>query len=301
MELKMNEYFIGVIALTGIQLIAMLGVSLLTGFTGLYSFGHAGFMAIGGYTSALVVKYLHIPIFCSVATGVLVATLVGITIGYPALRLKGDYFLIATLGFGEAVRQIIEYAQNLTGGAKGLPDVAKAFELPTIILIDILVIIILVNFLRSTHGRNCIAIREEETAAQAMGIDITRYKTISLAISCALTGLSGAMMAHFMQYLHPSMFGMMVSDMLIITVILGGLGSITGTILATCILVPLPELLRIENIQSWRMVAYGVIILLILQFKPSGLYGYKELTFKQIKKYIANLKTRLNRRGKSFD
>jgi len=297
----MNEYFIGVIALTGIQLIAMLGVSLLTGFTGLYSFGHAGFMAIGGYTSALVVKYLQIPVFCGVAIGVLVATLVGIAIGYPALRLKGDYFLIATLGFGEAIRQIIEYAQNLTGGAKGLPDVVKAFELPTILLIDIIVIIILINFLRSTHGRNCIAIREEETAAQAMGIDITRYKTISLAISCALTGLSGAMMAHFMQYLHPSMFGMMVSDMLIITVILGGLGSITGTILATCILVPLPELLRIENIQSWRMVTYGVIILLILQFKPSGLYGYKEITFKHIKKNIANLKTQLNRRGKSFD
>ena len=296
----MNEYIIGIIALTGIQLIAMLGVSLLSGFTGLFSFGHAGFMAIGGYVSALSVKYLQIPIFCGVILGVLAATLIGIVVGYPALRLKGDYFLIATLGFGEAVRQIIEYA-NITGGAKGLPDVAKAFNLPTILLIDILVIILLVNFLRSTHGRNCIAIREEETAAQAMGIDITKYKTISFAISCALAGLSGAMMAHFYQYLHPSMFGMPISNMLIITVILGGLGSITGTILATCILVPLPELLRIENIQSWRMVAYGVIILLIVQFKPSGLYGYKELTFKQIKKYIANLKMRLNRRRKSFD
>ena len=296
----MNEYIIGIIALTGIQLIAMLGVSLLSGFTGLFSFGHAGFMAIGGYVSALSVKYLQIPIFCGVILGVLAATLIGIVVGYPALRLKGDYFLIATLGFGEAVRQIIEYA-NITGGAKGLPDVAKAFNLPTILLIDILVIILLVNFLRSTHGRNCIAIREEETAAQAMGIDITKYKTISFAISCALAGLSGAMMAHFLQYLHPAMFGMPISNMLIITVILGGLGSITGTILATCILVPLPELLRIENIQSWRMVAYGVIILLIVQFKPSGLYGYKELTFKQIKKYIANLKMRLNRRRKSFD
>ena len=296
----MNEYIIGIIALTGIQLIAMLGVSLLSGFTGLFSFGHAGFMAIGGYVSALAVKYLQIPIFFGVILGVLASTLIGIIVGYPALRLRGDYFLIATLGFGEAVRQIIEYA-DLTGGAKGLPDVAKAFNLPVIFLIDILVIILLVNFLRSTHGRNCIAIREEETAAQVMGIDITKYKTISFAISCALTGLSGAMMAHFLQYLHPAMFGMPISNMLIITVILGGLGSITGTILATCILVPLPEILRIENIQSWRMVAYGVIILLIVQFKPSGLYGYKELTFKHVKKYTANLKTRLNRRRKSFD
>lgn len=297
----MNEYIIGIMSLTGIQLIAILGVSLLSGFTGLYSFGHAGFMAIGGYVSALLVKYLHIPIFCSVALGVLASILIGIAVGYPALRLKGDYFLIATLGFGEAVRQIIEYAQDLTGGAKGLPDVAKAFNFPVILLIDILVIMLLVNFLRSTHGRNCIAIREEETAAQAMGIDITKYKTISLAISCALAGLSGAMMAHFLQYLHPAMFGMAISNMLIITVILGGLGSVTGTILATCILVPLPELLRIENIQSWRMVAYGVIVLLIIQFKPSGLYGYKELTFKQMKEYIYSLKTRLDRRREDFD
>lgn len=297
----MNEYIIGVIALTGIQLIAILGVSLLSGFTGLYSFGHAGFMAIGGYVSALIVLHLHVPIFFGVVIGVLVSTLVGIAVGYPALRLKGDYFLIATLGFGEVVRQIIENAQGLTGGAKGFPDVAKGLNLPIIILIDLLVILFLVNFLRSTHGRNCIAIREEETAAQAMGIDVTKYKTISLSISCALAGLSGALMAHFLQYLHPAMFSMPISNMLIITVIMGGLGSITGTILATCILVPLPELLRIENIQEWRMVVYGVIVVLIILFKPSGLYGYKELTFKQTKKYFDNLKTVLNRRGKSFD
>ena len=296
----MNEYLIGVIALTGIQLIAMLGVSLLSGFTGLYSFGHAGFMAIGGYVSALSVKLFHIPVFLGVIIGILFSVLVGIGVGYPALRLKGDYFLIATLGFGEIVRQIIENAQELTGGAKGFPDIARYFNLPTIIIIDILVVILLVNFLKSTHGRNCIAIREEETAAEVMGIDVTKYKTMSLAISCALAGLSGAIMAHFLQYLHPAMFGMPISNMLIITVIMGGLGSLTGTILATCILVPLPELLRLENIQSWRMVAYGVVVVLIILFKPSGLFGYRELSLKQLKEYKDSLMKRFSGRRKNF-
>lgn len=297
----MNQYIIGVIGLTGISLIAILGISLLTGFTGLFSFGHCGFMAIGGYVSALLVKYYHIPVFVGIILGILAATLVGVAIGYPSLKLKGDYFLIATLGFGEIVKLVIENAQSLTGGAKGLPDVTKAFNLPTIILIDIVVIVLLVNFLKSIHGRNCIAIREEETAAQAMGINITKYKVISLAISCALAGLSGAMMGHYLQYLHPVMFAMDKSNQLVLTVIMGGLGSLTGTILATSILVPLPELLRIENVQSWRMILYGLIVVLIIIFRPSGLLGNKEFSFKSLKRLVRWIKRLPKGRGKSVE
>ncbi len=297
----MNEYIIGVIALTGLWLIAILGISLLTGFTGLFSFGHAGFMAIGAYTSALTVKYFHIPVIAGVILGAAFATLIGIAISYPSLKLKGDYFLIATLGFGETVRLIVEYAQNLTGGAKGLPDVAKGFSLTSILIIDIIVIVLLTNFLKSRHGRNCIAIREEETAAQAMGINVTRYKVIALAISCALAGLSGAMMGHYLQYLHPVMFAMDKSNQLILTAIMGGLGSITGTVLATSILVPMPELLRIENVQEWRMVLYGVIVILIILFKPTGLMGYKEFAFKDIIRFFNWIKGLPKGRRKSIE
>lgn len=297
----MNEYVLGVISLTGIWMIAILGMSILTGFTGLFSFGHAGFMAIGAYVSALSVKLLHVPVVVGVLLGVAAAVLVGIAIGSPSLKLKGDYFIIATLGFGEVVRLIIENAQDLTGGAKGLPDVAKFFNMPTILIIDVVVILLLVNFLRSRHGRNCIAIREEETAAQAMGIDVTRYKVISLAISCALAGLSGAMMGHYLQYLHPVMFAMDKSNQLILTVIMGGLGSITGTVIATGILIPLPELLRIENVQSWRMVLYGLIVVLIILYRPSGLMGYKEFAFKDIRLVIQKIKNRFGRRGEKLE
>lgn len=286
----MNVYWIGVAVMTGIMLIAVLSITVLTGFTGLYSFGHAGFMAIGAYTSALTVKYFHIPLFLGILLGVLASVIVGIVMGYPTLKLKGDYFLIATLGFGEIVRQVLENAEGLTNGARGMPDVAGGINLPIVIIVDVIVVILVGNFLRSKYGRNCIAIREEETAAQAMGIDIARTKIISLGFSCALAGLSGALMGHFVQYLQPVMFSMIMSYQLIITVIMGGLGSVTGSILANLILVPLPEVLRIQSVQEIRMLAYGLIVILIILFKPSGLFGYREFTLKDLKKVSSRVK-----------
>lgn len=285
----MNSYWIGVLAMTGITLIGVLGVSILTGFTGLFSFGHAGFMAIGGYTSALMMKFLHVPLPVGILCGILLAVIVGIIIGYPALKLKGDYFLIATLGFGEVVKLVIENAQDLTNGAKGMPDVAGGISFLAVVIIDAVVILLLFGFLRSRHGRNCVAIREEEVAAQAMGINITRYKVTAMAISCALTGLSGALMGHYMQYLQPGMFSMTMSNQLILTVILGGLGSISGSFLANLILVPLPELLRVQSAQEWRMVIYGVIVVVIIVFKPTGLLGYKEFHIKSVGKWVKKM------------
>lgn len=280
----MNEYWLGVATLTGIYLISTLGVSILTGFTGLFSMGHAGFMAIGAYVSALVTKTFGVPFYIGLLCGISISIIVGLIIGYSTLRLEGDYFVIAMLGLGEVVKLTIENFQGITGGAKGMPDVAAGTTFPLVLILNIIIIILLVNFLKSRHGRNCVAIREEEMAAKAIGINVTRYKLVAMAISCALCGLAGGLLAHYMHYLHPMMFNMVKSNELIMTVILGGQGSLTGTILATVFLVPLPEVLRVGAAQEWRMVIYGLLVVIVIIFRPSGLLGNKEIGLRDVKK-----------------
>ncbi|HHY80268.1 MAG TPA: branched-chain amino acid ABC transporter permease [Thermoanaerobacter sp.] len=279
----MNMYWLGVATLAGINLIATLGVSILTGFTGLFSMGHAGFMCIGAYASAISTRLLGVPFYIGLVIGVITSMIVGFFIGYSTLRLRGDYFVIATLALGEITKLVVENLQGITGGAKGMPDVTPGTTFQLVLVLDIVIIIMLVNFLHSKHGRNCIAIREEEMAAQVIGIDIMRYKMIAMLISCALCGLSGGLMAHYMHYLHPAMFNMAKSNELIIMVILGGQGSLSGTILATMFLVFLPELLRIGSAQEWRMLLYGLLVVITIIFRPSGLMGDKEISLKVVK------------------
>ena len=272
------NYWMGVATLTGIYMIAILGVSILTGFTGLFSMGHAGCMAIGAYTSALITKTFHVPILVGVFCGMLTALVIGLIIGYPTLKLKGDYFVIATLGIGEVTKLIIENMPNLTGGARGLTDVPKGATFPVVLCFLVVIVWGLRNFLRSKHGRNCIAVREEELATASIGANVANYKMLAMGISCALCGISGALLAHYMHYLNPTMFNMVKSDELVMTVILGGCGSLTGTIVASMILVPLPEILRFGSVQEWRMVFYGLLVVLVIIFKPSGLMGTKEFS-----------------------
>ncbi len=292
----MSIYWMGVATLTGIYLIAILGVSILLGFTGLFSMGHAGFMAIGAYVSALVTKTFMLPFWVGIPFGMLAATIVGLLIGYPTLKLKGDYFVIATLGIGEVVKLIIENLPDVTGGARGLTDVPKGTGFWLILVLCIVVIILLKNFLNGKQGRNCVAVREEEMAARSIGINLAYQKMMAMGISCALCGLSGSLLAHYMGYLYPSMFTMAKSNELILTVILGGTGSLTGTILAALVLVPLPEFLRIESAQEWRMVIYGLLVVLVIVFKPSGLMGNRELSIARIKNQIRNLKNKQHKR-----
>lgn len=285
-------YWLGVATLTGIYLIAILGVSVLTGFTGLFSLGHAGFMAIGAYTSALMTKTFGVPQEVGIFCGMIAAMVIGILISYPTLRLKDDYFIIVTLGIGEAIKLTIQNLTDITGGARGLSDVPPGSSFIAVWITVIIIIIILRNFLWSKHGRNCIALREEHLAATSIGINAFRYKLLAMAVSCALCGVAGGLLAHYMHYLQPNMFSMVKSEELIIAVILGGRGSLTGTIIAALVLVPLPELLRFGSAQEWRMVLYGLLMVLVMIFRPSGLMGMRELTLTDIKKLfykIANL------------
>jgi branched-chain amino acid transport system permease protein len=277
----------GVATLVGIWSIAVLGLSLLTGFTGLFSFGHAAFMAIGGYTSAILMIRFNVPFILSVPLGGLAATIVSYFIGRLTLNLKGDYFCIATLGFGEATRLVLDNVREIgnfrVGGAMGLPDIPRYTTLPLVIIINIIGIVILARIVRSRQGRNMIAIREEELASQTIGINVFRHKVHSFMISACYAGVAGALFASHMGFLQPRMFNLVRSTELTIMVIFGGLGSISGSVLGAVVLGSMPEVLR--EFADWRLVIYGALVVFIMIVRPSGLMGGKEFSLSFLKRF----------------
>jgi len=281
-----NEYVLGILTLAGINLMTVLGLSLLTGFTGLFSFGHAGFMAIGGYATALMTVKFHWPFIPALLAGGLAAALVSAALGKVTLNLKGDYFCIATLGFGEAIRLILDNVQTF-GGARGWPGIPHYTNFWNVLGINIVAIIVLANLIRSRHGRNMIAVREEELASQIVGIDVFKYKMTSLVISAAYAGIAGGLMGHYMTFLQPKMFSLAKSTELTIIVIFGGLGSISGSVLGALVLTSLPEILRAFS--SWRLVFYGLAVIFIMISRPEGLMGGYELTPSSMKKLFRNI------------
>ncbi|MDD3819770.1 MAG: branched-chain amino acid ABC transporter permease [Spirochaetales bacterium] len=290
-------YIQGILMLAGINLIAVLGLSLLTGFTGLFSFGHAGFMAFGAYLGALMTVSpttspagLGLPFAVGVIAGGAGAGIVSYFIGRITLNLKGDYFCIATLGFGEAIRLILNNVQ-LFGGSRGWPGVPYKSTLPAIIIVDILAVIFLANLVRSRHGRNMIAVREEELAAQIAGVNVFKYKMIALVVSAVYAGVAGVFFGHYMTFIQPKMFSMTKSTELTIIVIFGGLGSISGSVLGALLLTALPEILRAFEI--WRLVFYGAAVILIMISRPKGLMGGMELTPAGIRKARNERKARV--------
>ncbi|HPW41146.1 MAG TPA: branched-chain amino acid ABC transporter permease [Bacillota bacterium] len=281
-----NEYILGILTLAGINLMTVLGLSLLTGFTGLFSFGHAGFMAIGGYATALMTVKFHWPFIPALLAGGLAAALVSAALGKVTLNLKGDYFCIATLGFGEAIRLILDNVQTF-GGARGWPGIPHYTNVWNVLGINIVAVIVLANLIRSRHGRNMIAVREEELASQIVGIDVFKYKMTSLVTSAAYAGIAGGLMGHYMTFLQPKMFSLAKSTELTIIVIFGGLGSISGSVLGALVLTSLPEILRAFS--SWRLVFYGLAVIFIMISRPEGLMGGYELTPSSMKKLFRNM------------
>jgi branched-chain amino acid transport system permease protein len=284
-----NEYILGILTLAGINLMTVLGLSLLTGFTGLFSFGHAGFMAIGGYAAAMMTVKFHWPFIPALLVGGLAAALVSAALGKVTLNLKGDYFCIATLGFGEAIRLILDNVQYF-GGARGWPGIPNYTNFWNVLGINIVAVIVLANLIRSRHGRNMIAVREEELASQIVGIDVFKYKLISLVISAGYAGIAGGLMAHYMTFLQPKMFSLAKSTELTIIVIFGGLGSISGSVLGALVLTSLPEILRAFS--QWRLVFYGLAVIFIMISRPEGLMGGYELTPSSMRKLYRNLSSK---------
>ncbi|MFX4263435.1 branched-chain amino acid ABC transporter permease [Pelotomaculum propionicicum] len=276
-----NPYYNQVLTTMGIFLIAALGLHLITGVTGQFSFGHAAFLSIGAYSSALMSIYLHTPFLLNMLAGGLMAALFGILLGIPSMRLTGDYLGITTLGFGEIVR-IVFINTKITGGAMGLGGIPKETNIALVYLLVVLTVFSLYRIQNSRFGRALVAIREDEIAAETMGINVYWYKIKAFAVGTFFAGVSGALFAHMMQYLNPSDFGFARSFDILNFVVLGGLGSIPGTILGTAVLSLAPEFLRF--VKEYRMLIYGALMILMMIFRPYGLLGNVDLVrlFKNI-------------------
>ncbi|MGE5486112.1 MAG: branched-chain amino acid ABC transporter permease [Ignavibacteriales bacterium] len=273
----MGMYFRGILTVAAINIIATTGLSVFTGFTGLFSLGHAAFMAIGAYTSAILTYFYRVPYPVALVAGTAAASMAGVIIGYPTLRtkLRGDYFAIATLGMGEATRVILE-TLRITQGARGLPGIKQYTSLPVACGLAVFVLLVARNLVVSAYGRNAVAVREDPIAAEMIGIRLLRTKMISLVFSAGCAGLAGGLYAHYLSFIQPVMFTMVQSTQLTAAVVCGGTGSLTGPAVAAFLFVVLPELLRAA--QLWRLVLYGLLLVLIMVFRPEGLMGFKDLS-----------------------
>ena len=293
----MSWYYIeGILIQSCYTLLIVLGLSILTGYTGMFSFGHAGFVCIGAYVSVLCTMAFGMPYLLALLIAGLVAMLFGAALGKITLGLKGDYFCIATLGVGEAIRLIFNNLNinfNVGGrtfvldGAKGIASIPLHTTFPVALVIVVVFLTATALLMNSKHGRSMLAVREDELAAQLTGINTFRSKMLAMCMSALYAGIAGGMLAHYFGYLQPKMFMMVKSTEYTIMVIFGGMGSITGSVLGTVLLCALPELLR--AVGDWRLVFYGLAVIIIMIVRPKGLMGGKELPVGKIFRKIAGL------------
>ncbi len=278
------DYLIPLLSNVGIFIILALGLNLINGICGQFSLGHAGFWAVGAYAAGAYGLYFapeipnFINLFISCLVGMITSALFGLAIGIPCLRLRGDYLAIATLGFGEIIRIVIMNTDKL-GGPRGMTNIPHWTNIFWVYAWVILFIFIIVNFLKGPHGRAMISVREDEIASESMGINTFKYKTMAVVIGAAMAGVAGALFAHGQQFLHPNNFTFMWSVIILLMIILGGLGSVTGAILGAIILTILPELLRFmgTTIAEWRMVIYSLLLIALMLWRPSGILGKREI------------------------
>jgi len=295
-----NRYISTILMLICINIIMASSLNLSTGFMGQLVLGHAGFMAIGAYTASLLaiaLKTSGLPgmimlIICLLAGGLL-ASIAGIIIGIPALRLRGDYLGIMTLGFGEIVRITVTNLSGVTNGAQGLTGIPKIANFSNAYFVMVLCVAAIMMLARSRHGRAIISIKENEIAAESVGIDTTFYKVSGFAISAFIGGVGGGLYAFTIGYIAPLSFGFMKSVDILVIACLGGLGSITGSILAAIVFTILPEALR--EFEAYRMIAYSLALVLMMLFRPQGLFGTSELS---TAKTIAFFKRTFSKKGK---
>lgn len=268
-----DPYTLQILVNIGIAIVLALGLNVITGITGQLSLGHAAFMSIGAFTSAVITLRTGLPFSANLLLSGLITAFVGAAIGYPILRLTGDYLAICTLGFAEIVK-VVFLNLDITNKALGLsvPPARSPIPMPIIVWMVAILSIIFVCFMKeSRFGRALKAIRDDEIAAEAMGINIARYKVQSFAVGSFLAGVGGGLYAHFLSYINPSDFGFLKSVDILSMVVLGGLGSIAGTVFGASILAAAPEFLRFMS--QYRMLVYGGLLVFLMVFRPNGLLG----------------------------
>ena len=335
-----TDYGLNIICLMGISISLAVSLQLINGYTGQFSLGHAGFMAIGGYVSAFTTKSLLtgsgdergfistlIIYVIALSIGAFASAMAGLLVGIPSLRLKGDYLAIVTLGFGEIIRLVIENIETV-GGPRGYIGIPKfpnwqwlstsAFSgtfssMSWIFLFAILTVIVVHNIVKSSFGRSLIAIRENEIAAEAMGIDTAFYKVAAFTISAALAGFAGGLYAHLYGQLVPTTFNFVRSVEIIIMIVFGGMGSITGAILGAIVLTGLPEWLRLmaglkaDWMPGWmiktftylpelRMIIYSSLLIITMLVRPQGILGQYEFS---LTRFLNRFKTKTESKANS--
>lgn len=288
-----NSYAKGIMILIGINIIAASSLNLATGVLGQLALGHAGFMAIGAYTAAIfskaVMKDTELPKFMVLILALILAGIIaaafGTLIGIPALRLRGDYLGIVTLGFGEIIRISI-YNIKAIGGARPVLGIPNLISFTEIFILVVVVITTLFLLIRSRHGRAILSIRENEIAAEAVGIPTTFYKIFGFATSAFFAGVAGAALAFNQRMIDPRKFTFMFSVEIFIIVVLGGMGSLTGTVIAAIVLGILNEWLHF--IDQFRLVIYALLLVIMMIVRPTGLFGTKEFSLVGLIKFLMN-------------
>lgn len=258
-----------------INIVMAASLNLINGYTGQFSLGHAGFMAVGAYVGVILTVNFHAPFIFALIVGGIAAGFLGFLIGIPTLRLKGDYLAIATLGLGEIVRIIIMNI-DYVGGAAGFKGIPHYTTFTWVFFIMLFTLFFIKNFVNSRFGRSCIAVRENEIAAEAMGVNTTKYKVMAFTIGAMFAGIGGGLFAHCFYIINPSSFTFMASFNYLIMVVLGGLGSLTGSIAGAFVVTFVSA-----SLASWpefRMIAYALILILLMFYRPQGLFGYTEIT-----------------------
>jgi branched-chain amino acid transport system permease protein len=294
-----GPYYYDIVLSIGINIILAVSLNLVNGYTGQFSLGHAGFMSVGAYAAACVTTFglpilaflkplgpfLSVSLFFGLALliGGLAAGLTGLLVGIPSLRLKGDYLAIVTLGFGEIIKVVIENVDAL-GGARGFSVAAAYTNLFWVYAMAAITIYVVLNLVNSTYGRGFLTVRDDEIAAEAMGINTTKYKVLAFSLAAFFAGIAGGLYAHDKQFINPEGFNFLKSVDIVTMVILGGMGSTAGVVIAAILLTILPEVLRAlaDNpaIPHWlapllgnRMIPYSLLLILLMLTRPQGLFG----------------------------
>ena len=270
----LNNFYLNTIIFMSINIMLAVSLHLIIGITGQFSLGHAGFLAVGAYISAIVTMKLQLPFPVAILAAGIIATIAGLIIGIPTLRLRGDYLAIATLGFAEIIR-IVFLNIDYVGGASGMQVTHLTTWTYTFVCMFITLLVI-INFTNSRHGRACISVRENEIAADAMGINTTYYKVLAFAIGAFFAGIAGALYAHNFYIIQPVNFGFLKSIDILIYVVLGGLGSLSGAIVATILLTIVSTFL--QSYPETRMIIYSLVLITVMLYRPKGLMGTMEIT-----------------------
>lgn len=300
-----TKYWRGILITIGINVILATSLNIACGYLGQLPLGHAGFMAVGAYVGAIFMKstpaaallkagntlavlpYVIIALLFSAV----VAGLFGLMIGIPALRLKGDYLAIITLGFGEIIRVVLTNIDSVLGfkftyGSAGLARIPKYTSFNLAFVCVVVCLFLIHTFMKSRHGRAVLSIRENEIAAESVGINTTFYKTSAFVFSAMLAGVAGCLYAGYIGSLYPSTFKFMKSIEILVMVVLGGMGSMLGSVVSAIVLTALPELLR--SVAEYRMLAYSLALVLMMLFRPKGLFGSYDFSLSRTIENVVN-------------